>query len=113
MSFEVYTAVDLYGGQPGVALTDLVTLKEKTILKSIVIHNTKTVDAKLQLYVVRPGKSSNAETQRIGTRISGEDTLKFSFETVLPKGTKITALQSVAGALSLDISGVEVVTSDS
>lgn len=109
MAYEVYSAVDLYAGQPGVTLTDLVTLQQKTILKSIVIHNTTNMGAKLKLYIIRPGKSAGAETQRIGTSISGEDTIKFSFETVLPKGTKIAASQAIAGALSLDISGVEVI----
>ncbi|MDQ0112314.1 hypothetical protein [Paenibacillus harenae] len=109
MAYELYSAVDLYAGQPGVALTDLVTLKQKTILKSVVIHNTTGLSAKLKLYIIRPGKSANAETQRIGTSIAGEDTIKFSFETVLPKGTKLAAVQVTAGALSLDISGVEVI----
>ncbi|MGM0883702.1 MAG: hypothetical protein ACQEXQ_22045 [Bacillota bacterium] len=109
MAYEVYSAVDLYAGQPAVSLTNLVTLAQKTILKSIVIHNTTTAGAKLKLYVIRPGKMANAETQRIGTSIGGEDTIKFSFETVLPKGTIIAASQSVSGALSLDISGVEVI----
>lgn len=112
MAYEIYTAVDLYGGQPGITLGDLVTLQEKTILKSVVIHNTKAIDVKLTLYVIRPGKKADAETQRIGTSIAAEDTVKFSFETILPKGTRIAALQSVPGALSLDISGVEVITGD-
>ncbi|WP_309121555.1 hypothetical protein [Paenibacillus sp.] len=110
MAYEAYSAVDLYGGQPGAALTDLVTLKHKTILKNIVIHNTTSSSSKLRLYIIRPGKTIGPETQRIGTSIASEDTVKFSFETVLPKGTKIAALQTPAGALSLDISGVEVIS---
>ena len=110
MAYEAYSAIDLYAGQPAATLTDLVTLKNKTILKNVVIHNTTGSAAKLQLYVIRPGKTAGPETQRIGTSIGAEDTVKFSFETVLPKGTKLAAVQTTAGALSLDISGVEVVS---
>jgi len=110
MAYEAYSAVDLYAGQPAATLTDLVTLKNKTILKNIVIHNTTNSLARLQLHIIRPGKTAGPETQRIGTSIAAEDTVKFSFETVLPKGTKIAAMQATAGALSLDISGVEVIS---
>jgi hypothetical protein len=112
VAYEAYSAIDLYAGQPAATLSDLVTLRNKTILKNVVIHNTTSSSAKLQLHVIRPGRTAGPETQRIGTSIGGEDTVKFSFETVLPRGTKIAAMQSTAGALSIDISGVEVISVD-
>lgn len=108
----VYTPKKLYTGQPGTSATTLYTAPASTttIVKNIIVCNTTSSAATLTLSLVASGGSAGA-TNRImsALEVTGNNTVAFDLSGVLATGDFISALQGTSSALTLHITGVEVV----
>ena len=108
----VFTPKKLYTGQPGTTATTLYTAPSSTtsLIKNIIICNTTSAAATVTLSLV-PSGGSAAVTNRImsALNISANDTVAMDLSGVLSTGDFISALQGTSGALTLHITGVEVV----
>jgi hypothetical protein len=108
----VYTPKKLYTGQPGTTATTLYTAPASTttIIKNIIICNTTATDATLTLSLVPSGGSAGT-TNRIMSAlvIKANDTVAMDLSGLLSTGDFISALQGTSAALTVHISGVEVV----
>lgn len=108
----VYTPKKLYTGQPGTTATTLYTAPASTttIIKNIIICNTTTSAATLTLNLVASGGSA-ATSNRImsALNVNANDTVAMDLSGILATGDFISALQGTSSALTLHVSGVEVV----
>lgn len=108
----VYTPKKLYTGQPGTSATTLYTAPASTttIVKNIIVCNTTSNAATLTLSLVASGGSAGT-TNRImsALEVTGNNTVAFDLSGVLATGDFISALQGTSSALTLHITGVEVV----
>lgn len=105
------TAKPLYINQPGTTVSSLYTTPASTttIIKTIVICNTTSTAAKLRLYVVPSGQTAGAAYAIVYDRdITANDTVVLDLSTVMTAGYFIAGSQTTSGALSVNISGVEV-----
>lgn len=108
----VYTPKKLYVGQPGTTAGTLYTAPASTttILKNILMNNVTSTDATVTINLV-PSGSSAATTNRIFTAytVKANDTVAVDVSTVMSTGDFISALQGTSAAITIYISGVEVV----
>jgi hypothetical protein len=108
----VFTPQKLYIGQPATTATTLYTApaSTKTIIKNIVICNTTSTAATLTVSLVPSGGSAGVTNRIMSTlNINANDTVSMDLSGVLATGDFISALQGTSGALTVNISGVEVV----
>lgn len=108
----VYTPKKLYTGQPSTSATTLYTAPASTttIVKNIVICNTTASDATITVYFVPSAGSAGATNAIIsGLTVTANNTLIIECSGVLATGDFISSLQGTSGALTLHITGVEVV----
>lgn len=105
------TAKPLYVNQPGTSASSLYTTPASTttIIKTIIICNTTGSEAKLRLYVVPSGQTAGVAYAIVYDRpIAAYDTVVLDLSTVMTAGYFIAGSQTTSGALSVNISGVEV-----
>lgn len=108
----VFTAKKFYIGQPGTTATTLYTspASTKAIIKYIKICNTTANDATITISIVPSGGSASASNRIFSTfTIKPYDTVPLDTGDVLETGDFISALQGTSGAITIMISGVEVV----
>lgn len=108
----VYTPKKFYTGQPGTTATTLYTAPASTtsIIKNIIICNTTANAATLTVSLVPSGGSAAASNRIMSTlNINANDTVAMDLSGVLATGDFISALQGTSTALTVHITGVEVV----
>lgn len=108
----VYTPKKMYVGQPGTSAGTLYTTPASTtaIVKNILMCNTTASDATVTISFVASGGSANASNRIFSTyTISANKTDTLDCSAVLSTGDFISALQGTSSAITLHISGVEVV----
>ncbi len=100
---------------PGSALTaSLVTYYTvpagtTTIIKEIIFCNTDTVARTVSANIVPLGGSAAIANQIFDTyTLKASETKPFSLSSVLPTGSFLQALASVAAVVSMNISGYEI-----
>ena len=108
----VYTPKKLYSGQPTTSATTLYTTpaSTSTIVKNILMTNTTATDATITISFVPSGGTAGA-TNRVftGYTVKANDTVAVDLSSVLSTSDFISALQGTSGAITIYISGVEVV----
>lgn len=108
----VYTPKKFYTGQPGTSAGTLYTAPASTtaIIKNILICNTTGSAATVTLNFVASGGSAAASNQIMSSlEVAGNNTVAFDLSGVLSTGDFISALQGTSSAITLHITGVEVV----
>lgn len=101
----------LYEDQPATTIATLYTVPvgTKTIVKNIIINNTTLNDAKINIHFVKGGDTAGAKNKINNFTVRAEDMISIDLSSVIEEGDTIQALQITSGALTLYISGVEVV----
>lgn len=106
------TAKKLYLNQPSTSIVTLyiVPASTTTIVKSIKITNTTAIDAKIDLYFVPSGGTPAAANKMISQiTVPANGAYREDCTDVLSAGDSIQSAQVTSGALTVHISGVEVV----
>lgn len=106
-----YTPVRLYVGQPGTSLSALYTVPEgeKVIVRNIVLANTTSSLAKVSVHFVPAGGTADNTNKVIADYgLSPNTTVVIDMNAVLEAGDSVQAIQAVAGAVTMYLSGVEV-----
>jgi len=93
----------IFGGTPGTTSTTLYTTpaSTKTIVKSLIISNSTTVEATITAKFAEIGLIN-------AYKVAPNDTVVLDLSLVLEAGESITALQGTVGSVNVHISGVEV-----
>lgn len=102
----------LYQGQPGTAEGTLYTVPASTsaIVKEIIMTNITTTAATVSISVVPSGGTAGATNRIIeGLTIPANDIKVAPLSTVLNAGDFLSGLQGIASAITVTISGVEIV----
>lgn len=103
----------LYTGQPATTIQTLYTVpaSTKTIVKNIVLANTTVTDATVDIHLVPNGGTAGATNKIVPTYlVPANNTVVIDFSAALDTaGDTIQALQGTSGAITVYISGVEVV----
>ena len=108
----VFTPKKLYTGQPGTSASTIYTAPASTttIIKNILICNTTTSAATVTLNLVASAGSAAASNRILSTyNVNASDTVAIDLSGVLATGDFISAVQGTSSALTLHITGVEVV----
>lgn len=108
----VYTPKKLYTGQPSTSATTLYTAPASTttIIKNIIICNTTATAATLTLNLVpSAGAATSANRIMSALNVQPNDTVTVDLSGILATGDFISALQGTSSALTVHITGVEVV----
>lgn len=107
-----YTPKKLYTGQPGTTATTLYTAPASTttLIKNIILCNTTSSDANITISLVPSGGSAGT-TNRImsALTVKATDTVSMDLSGILATGDFISALQGTSSAITLHITGIEVV----
>lgn len=102
----------LYQGQPGTVEGALYTVPASTsaIVKEIIMTNITTTAATVSIGVVPSGGTAGATNRIIeGLTIPANDIKVAPLSTVLNAGDFLSGLQGTASAITVTISGVEIV----
>lgn len=108
----VYTPKKFYTGQPGTTATTLYTApaSTKSIIKNIIVCNTTANAANLTISLVPSGGSASAANRIMSSlNINAYDTVPVDLSGVLDTGDFLSAQQGTSSALTVHISGLEVV----
>lgn len=108
----VYTPKKMYVGQPGTTATTLYTVPASTsaIVKNIIVCNTTASSATVTISFVPTGGTAGSTNRVFNTyTVLPNGTATIDLSNVLNTGDFINALQGTSGAITLHISGVEVV----
>lgn len=108
----VYTPKRFYIGQPTTSATTLYTTTTSTtqIIKNILLNNTTTSDATVTLNVVPTGGSALASNRLLSAyTVKANDTVAIDCSIVMNSTDFVSGLQGTSSAITVIISGVEVV----
>lgn len=108
----VYTPKKLYTGQPATSAATIYTAPASTttIIKNILICNTTASSATVTLNLVASGGSAAANNRILSTySVNANDTVAIDLSGILATGDFISAVQGTSSAITLHITGVEVV----
>lgn len=108
----VYTPKKIYTGQPSTSPATIYTAPASTttIIKNILICNTTASAATVTLNLVASGGSAGVNNRILSTyTVTPNDTVAIDLSAVLSTGDFISAVQGTSSALTLHITGVEVV----
>ncbi|OPH47632.1 hypothetical protein BC351_10610 [Paenibacillus ferrarius] len=108
----INTPKRLYVGQPTTAATTLYTVPANTttIVKNILITNTTATSSNITIYAV-PNSQTVGNQHKIlaAYTVKGNDTISMDVSLVVSSNDTIQALQGTSAAISIYVSGVEIV----
>ena len=108
----VYTPKRFYINQPTTSATTLytVTAGASQIVKNILLNNTTASDATITLNIVPTGGSASTTNRLLSTyTVKANDTVAIDCSIVMNSTDFVSGLQGTSGAITVIISGVEVV----
>jgi hypothetical protein len=108
----VYTPKEFYIGQPGTTATTLFTVPASTfyIVKHINICNTTSSAATVTINLVASGGSAAANNRMVSSfNVEANNTVNLDVSWTMAAGKFISALQGTSSAITVYMSGLEVV----
>ena len=99
----------LYQGSPSQEMAPLYeVINGKTILKNILLCNTESTTKKIDVYIQDGSDDSKVNNIIASYPVQGNDTIVIDMSCIMELGDSILSKQETTGAISLHVSGVEV-----
>ena len=106
----MWAPIEVYQGQPGTAESTMYTVAagRQLVLKEFTICNVDTVERTITIHVRRGGVAAGVAHRILSARrVPAGDTIYFPLSCVLNAGGILSGLASVAGTITVTVSGEE------